>query len=130
MCFSTVFCIVIGRPSSAPVPLSSLSIGVVGIILYTHFYSDRILSFKSSNIVTYSICSGFNLYPRRREHCPTPATHTCVRESRANQRSPRVSLRPPYYKARRRHIATPAGASSTRDGRETTGTHCKPRGTT
>ena len=42
-------------------------------------------------------CSGFNLYPRRREHSPTPATHTCVRESRANQRSPRVSLPPPYY---------------------------------
>ena len=25
-------------------------------------------------------CSGFNLYRRRREHSPTPATHTCVRE--------------------------------------------------
>ena len=74
-------------------------------------------------------CSGFNLYPRRREHSPTPATHTCVRESCANQRSPRVSLRSPYYKARRRHIATPAGASSTRDGRETTAIHYKPRGT-
>ena len=37
---------------------------------------------------------GFNLYRKRREHSPTPATHTCVRE-RANQRFPRVSLPPP-----------------------------------
>ena len=63
-------------------------------------------------------CSGFNLYPRCREHSPIPAIHTCVRESRANQRFPRVSLPPLYYKAcrRRRHITTRAGASSTCDG--------------
>ena len=40
-------------------------------------------------------CSGFSPYRRRREHSPTPGMHTCVRESRANQRSPRVSLPPP-----------------------------------
>ena len=52
---------------------------------------------------------------RRREHSPTPATRTCVRESRATQRSPRVS---PHDQARRWHIATPAGVGSRATARE------------
>ena len=47
------------------------------------------------NVCHNTDCSGFNLYRRCREHSPTPATHTCVRESRANQRFPRLSTAPP-----------------------------------